>query len=386
MTSGTPEEARRPSEAGPDGRERRPAPLGGGATVRGAGPQAGRDAPLRGSAEQGARGCADEAAGLPAPQLSARAMDLLMPMHLRVDACGTITSVGPTLQRICAETPLPGRDFFDVFTLRRPQGVRDVAGLLRADGRLSLGFRTGARTSFKGLAVPLGTGAGALVNLGFGISVVEAVRQYALSNSDFAATDLAVELLYLVEANTAALEESRRLNLRLQGAKSAAEAQAITDTLTGLGNRRAMDEVLTRLEEAGRGFGLIHLDLDFFKDVNDRLGHAAGDAVLQHVGRVLVEETRGEDIVTRAGGDEFILIFPRVTDDTVLRQLALRIIARIEKPIPHGDQQCLISASAGIAVSRGIGSVAQVLLDADRALYASKARGRAQATVASATP
>ena len=234
--------------------------------------------------------------------------------------------------------------------------------------------------------MPLGTGAGALVNLGFGISVVEAVRQYALSNSDFAATDLAVELLYLVEANTAALEESRRLNLRLQGAKSAAEAQAVTDTLTGLGNRRAMDEVLTRLEEAGRGFGLIHLDLDFFKDVNDRLGHAAGDAVLQHVGRVLVEETRGEDIVTRAGGDEFILIFPRVTDDTVLRQLALRIIARIEKPIPHGDQQCLISASAGIAVSRGIGSVAQVLLDADRALYASKARGRAQATVASATP
>ncbi|MEQ3626923.1 MAG: diguanylate cyclase [Marinobacter sp.] len=320
--------------------------------------------------------------GEAAPQLSASAMARLMPMHLQVDAGGTILSVGPTLQRLCVDTPLPGQSFFEVFTLRRPQGVRDVAALLGGDGRLSLRFRNGARTGFKGLAVSLGEGAGMLVNLGFGISVVEAVRHYALSNSDFAATDLTVELLYLVEANTAVLEESRKLNLRLQGAKTAAEEKAVTDTLTGLGNRRAMDDVLTRLELSGRGFGLIHLDLDFFKDINDSLGHAAGDAVLQQVGRVLVEETRSEDIVVRAGGDEFILIFPRVSDTTVLQQLAQRIIARIELPIPHGKQHCFISASAGIAVSRSAESVAQVLLDADRALYMSKARGRAQATVA----
>ena len=151
---------------------------------------------------------------------------------------------------------------------------------------------------------------------------------YALVSSDFAATDLAIEMLYLVEAKSAAMEASRKLNLRLQGAMIAAEEQAFTDTLTGLKNRRAMDHVLARLIEAGREFALMHIDLDFFKAVNDTLGHAAGDHVLQNVARIMVEETRSDDTVARVGGDEFVILFDGLTDRETLVRVAERIIQK----------------------------------------------------------
>ena len=69
-----------------------------------------------------------------------------------------------------------------------------------------------------------------------------------------------------------------------------------------------MDFVLNRLVLTDDDFGLINIDLDFFKQVNDTMGHAAGDYVLQYVARIMVAETRGEDTVARVGGDEFVLI------------------------------------------------------------------------------
>lgn len=312
-------------------------------------------------------------------------MDVLCPMHAVLNATGHIVHAGPTLHKLRGDAPLIGARFSEVFEVKRPHTDGSMAALLaRAGTKLHLQVRGGLHTDLKGVLVPLptdgtmGPAGGALINLSFGISVVDAVRDYDLTSADFAATDLTIEMLYLVEAKTAAMEASRTLNLRLQGAMIAAEEKAYTDTLTGLKNRRALDYVLGRLLENEQDFALMQLDLDFFKAVNDTMGHAAGDHVLGEVARVLVEETRAEDIVARVGGDEFVLVLTRVTDAGRVHDIAGRMIARLEQPIPFAGQLCRISGSAGSTLSCDYPqpSRAQMLEDADIALYAAKRDGR----------
>ncbi|MDH3262377.1 MAG: diguanylate cyclase [Paracoccaceae bacterium] len=316
--------------------------------------------------------------------LSREALSALMPLHLVVGPTGHVLGAGPTLARLRPGQPLAGRRLLELFEFRRPLAPAGLADLLAQAGRrLSLQFRAPPRTALKGLVVPLPEGQGALLNLSFGIGAVAAVAEHRLTAADFAPTDLTVEMLYLVEAKSAAMEESRRLNLKLEGARSAAEEQALTDALTGLRNRRAMEEALVRLTQARARFGLIHLDLDRFKAVNDTLGHAAGDAVLGAVARALRAEVREGDVAARVGGDEFLMIFPGIADTERLAGIAGRVIARIEEPVPFEDQLCRISASAGITVSTAYAKPEpeRLLHDADAALYASKRAGRGRATV-----
>ncbi len=311
----------------------------------------------------------------------AKVLDAFCPMHLQLDATGHICHVGPTLQKLRPETPFVGLRFMEVFELRRPRSVSSMDELLKsAFVKLHMRFRDGPQTALNGVLAPLPEGQGAVVNLSFGISLVDAVRDYALTGTDFAATDLAIEMLYLVEAKSAAMEASRKLNMRLQGAMIAAEEQAYTDTLTGLKNRRALDHVLQRLITTNSDFALMNIDLDYFKAVNDTLGHAAGDYVLQKVARIMVEETRSEDTVARVGGDEFVIIFDGLTDRKKLAAVAQRIIAKLEQPMPFGEQICNISASCGTALSESYETLdaAQIQADADLALYASKNAGRAR--------
>ena len=307
-------------------------------------------------------------------------LDQLCPMFVLLDGTGHIYRVGPTLQKLRPDQPMQGQRFLELFELNRPRAVTTFDGLLGASGaKLHLKFRDAPRTALKGAIVALPDQDGAIVNLSFGISVLDAVRDYALNSADFSATDLTIELLYLVEAKSAAMEASRTLNLRLQGAMIAAEEQAFTDTLTGLKNRRALDHVLGRMIDSGKRFALMNLDLDYFKAVNDTLGHAAGDHVLQQAARIMVEETRDEDIVARVGGDEFVLIFNRMQDHSKLKTIADRLIERLEVPIAFGSQTCRISASAGTIV-QGAGDAspaARLLHKADLALYAAKRAGRA---------
>lgn len=324
------------------------------------------------------------------------ALDLLMPMHLVIDPDGTVRHAGPTAQRLSGGAGLVGRRFLDAFELRRPRAVGSMAELSDPRGvKLMLRTRDAAATPLKGLAVPLAAGAAGqegwlMVNLAFGISAIDAIGRYALTASDFAITDATVELLYLVEANRAVLTESRNLNRRLQGAMIAAEEQAFTDTLTGLRNRRAMDHILERLEAARAAFALMHLDLDFFKDVNDSFGHAAGDQVLQSVARTLLSVVRDDDAVVRAGGDEFVLIFPGLTAHERLARIAARIIAGLERPIAVDRGVCRISGSIGIVTTADYGgtlpTVEQMLKDADAALYSGKRSGRARFVFARPNP
>ncbi len=311
--------------------------------------------------------------------LTGPALDIVMPMHLCLSNTGHITACGPTLAKLFPGQTLIGARFFELFELRRPSCVTTLERLRETAGqRLYLSFRSQTGTPFRGVATPLADGRGILVNLSFGIGIIDAVRDHGLTDADFAATDLAVELLYVVEAKSAVMDELRQLNLRLQGAKNMAEELALTDTLTGLRNRRALDLMLERVLGAGVPFALIHLDLDFFKAVNDTLGHAAGDFVLREVARVLSEETRAGDTVARVGGDEFVLVLPNLSDPVRLSQIAARIIAKLGEPMMFDGRSCKISGSIGMTLSRLYPKpdIEQMLADTDAALYASKRAGR----------
>lgn len=320
-------------------------------------------------------------------QLPQDVLGRLMPLHLLLDAGGRVLSHGPTLRRCFPGGTLTGRPLGDLLALKgQTQGV-DPAQLPDLAGRkLRLSPREGmVDLRLRGLLQPFpltGGAAGWILNLSFGIDLARAVAQFQLTDADFAPTELAMELLYLTEANVAVTGELRGLAMRLENARLQARDEALTDTLTGLRNRRACDSILSRLCREGAAFGLMQMDLDFFKAVNDTLGHAAGDHVLLQVAAVLKSCSRTQDCIARVGGDEFVLILPGMAEAATLAQTAERVIAQLQQPIPFQDQLCRVSASFGYLVvpaNDGGNSPADLLASTDLALYAAKKAGRGRA-------
>lgn len=310
-------------------------------------------------------------------------LNVLCPMHVVLDLEGVIHSAGPTAQKLVPSGELLGHGFLDVFEIKRPKALSSLEMLREKAGtKLHLQFREPPHRELKGVLME-GPEIGQMtVNLSFGISVVDAVQDFSLTAADFAATDLTIEMLYLVEAKSAAMEASRQLNERLQGARIEAEEQALTDALTGLQNRRGMDQTLDRLISSGEDFSLMHLDLDFFKAVNDTLGHAAGDYVLVKVAEIMTRETRDCDTVARVGGDEFVILVRGVVTDPVLNRIGSQIIKQMSRPMPFEGDVCKISGSIGTVKSSQYATPTadQLLGDADSALYASKHAGRGRQT------
>ncbi|MDR9393117.1 MAG: GGDEF domain-containing protein [Roseovarius sp.] len=313
----------------------------------------------------------------------ARFLDVLCPMHAVLDRTGHVVHAGPTLHKLAPDGNVTGRRFLELLELRRPRAGDTLAELRAAAGeKLHFRLRPPPRTELKGVLMPLPAAlapeGGLVVNLSFGISVLDAVGDFALTSGDFAATDLAIEMLYLVEAKSAAMEASRKLNARLQGARIAAEERAFTDTLTGLANRRALSHVMERLAQTDQDFVVMTLDLDRFKIVNDSLGHAAGDHVLREVAQRMRAATRDRDTIVRTGGDEFVLIFAGLVDREKVREIAARLISQLERPIAVGGETCRISASIGAALSCDYGwaDPRRIMTDADAALYTAKNAGR----------
>ena len=318
----------------------------------------------------------------------AQVLDRFMPMHLVLTADGRVESFGATLAAILQGQAQIGVAFEDLFEVRAPGGAVTIADVLaQSAGRFRLALRQwsqkGPRIGLRGLAMAMPGSDKVLVNLSFGIDLIEAVQQFGLSDGDFVATDLAMELLYLAEANRAVTAELRGLNLRLEGARLVAEEEAMSDRLTGLRNRRAADRYLERLCASGTPFGVLQMDLDFFKAVNDTLGHAAGDHVLGRVGEVLRKQSRAEDCAARVGGDEFVIVLAERTQPEMLCAIAERIIAGVTVPQEFEGQPCRISASIGIVRSTDYATPdpALILADADAALYAAKRAGRGRAVL-----
>jgi diguanylate cyclase (GGDEF)-like protein len=166
-----------------------------------------------------------------------------------------------------------------------------------------------------------------------------------------------------------------------------AEARAATDSLTGLPNRRAVQEALKRMiAQAGRTLApmsVLVLDLDHFKQINDTYGHDRGDAVLAAVGDVLAGALRTSDFVGRNGGEEFVALLPDTGADGAL-EAAEKLRAAIARVTLPGIDRA-ITASVGAAVYPHTAADPESLLRlADRALYAAKAAGRNRAAVAEA--
>ncbi|MEO6152570.1 MAG: EAL domain-containing protein [Croceibacterium sp.] len=153
------------------------------------------------------------------------------------------------------------------------------------------------------------------------------------------------------------------------------------DSLTGLANRFQMSQALERIlampQEAQRSCAVLLLDLDRFKQVNDTIGHPAGDALLVQVARRLEEAIGHTGQVGRLGGDEFQIIVPGAIERDALGELATRIISSLAQPYAIEGQRVVIGASIGIAVSPDDGTSSEMLIrHVDLALYAAKDGGR----------
>jgi len=157
-------------------------------------------------------------------------------------------------------------------------------------------------------------------------------------------------------------------------------AEARTDALTGLANRRAFDDEMSHraaeFQRHGRTFSVVMLDVDRFKEFNDTYGHQAGDEVLRGLGKVLRETLREMDIPARYGGEEFSLVLPG-TPVHVAAEAAERVRTAIESAVfRFGKAKLKVTASLGVAELRGDETAAGMIERADAALYASKQAGR----------
>jgi diguanylate cyclase (GGDEF)-like protein len=190
-------------------------------------------------------------------------------------------------------------------------------------------------------------------------------------------------------ADGAQLQLTRELVLEL-GTASAASTRlfadlyekAVRDPLTGLYNKRVLlerlDEELAMAQRSARPLSLLVIDIDHFKGINDRWGHATGDEVLQGVGAVLAEALRIEDLAARYGGEEFVVLL-RDTTEALARRVGERMREAIgELRFPVGSETVRVTASVGLATSAepGIRGAGALFERADQRLYAAKRGGR----------
>ena len=157
--------------------------------------------------------------------------------------------------------------------------------------------------------------------------------------------------------------------------------QANFDTLTGLPNRRMLRERLEnemrQADRSRRSIGVLLIDLDHFKEINDTLGHLVGDDLLVEAARRISACTRETDTVARLGGDEFIVILTRIGDPRHVESVASKIIARLAEPFRLGESVMYVSASVGVTLyPQDASEVDDLLKGADQAMYVAKRQGR----------
>lgn len=165
----------------------------------------------------------------------------------------------------------------------------------------------------------------------------------------------------------------------LEVARNQLEYESRHDALTGLANRRRLDETLQKLalptspEEI---YAVLHLDLDHFKAINDRYGHAAGDAVLCHTAQILKDKMADLGLVCRTGGDEFVVLLKTAIPQDALGDICAELVQAISRPLSFEDITCSAGVSIGVAYAAEGTDHAETFRRADKALYKAKNVGR----------
>ena len=170
----------------------------------------------------------------------------------------------------------------------------------------------------------------------------------------------------------------------LKAAQRRLEFDATHDALTGLPNRALFREIgdraVARASRISESLAVLFLDLDGFKLVNDSYGHDTGDMLLGQVARRLREAVRAGDFVARLGGDEFVILCEHPRNEQQMLELSTRIIEMVSQPFVIDDTAVRVGVSVGIAFSKGSDAgIAELIRDADVALYRAKNEGRGRA-------
>ncbi len=256
-----------------------------------------------------------------------------------VDGAGRILFTNPALQRFTGHPAeeLAGRRFWDVWIV--PEHV-------------ALAQDAVARSMDTGTAHPqegewfTGTGERRRVSMRNTVLVDDEGRGYAIGCVAVDVTD----------------ERRREAQLHVR---------AETDLLTGIANRGALFDALEARLRDGSGCALLFCDLDRFKTINDDHGHGVGDTMLAEVARRLNELAGPGDLVSRFGGDEFVILSPR-QDEAVLASLAERVVSGVGRPFPGPDGPLHIGVSVGMAIGRPGETADELITRADRAMYGAK--------------
>jgi diguanylate cyclase (GGDEF)-like protein len=176
-----------------------------------------------------------------------------------------------------------------------------------------------------------------------------------------------------VDALAAKLEASRA---RIAELEARVDIDPLTDTLNRRGFERELHRSLAYVKRYGTSAALLYLDLDGFKPVNDRHGHAAGDAVLKAIAAALLSHVRASDMVARIGGDEFAVLLWNVNGPVAAAKAGVLEAAVYATPVRWHSSTLAVGASAGVALLGALDTPAEVLARADAAMYARKAERR----------
>lgn len=172
-------------------------------------------------------------------------------------------------------------------------------------------------------------------------------------------------------------DELTAANARVSLLEDMADEDPLVPLLNRRGFERELERTLAYVKRHGTTVTLLYLDLDDFKAVNDRHGHAAGDAALKHFAKLLLDDIRKSDLAGRLGGDEFAIVLHHA-DEAAALEKAERLARRLaSEPAMHGDVAIPLSATWGATLLRGGDTAAPVLERADRAMYEGKSRRRA---------
>jgi diguanylate cyclase (GGDEF)-like protein len=213
-------------------------------------------------------------------------------------------------------------------------------------------------------------------------SMSAAVQRFAYEHqASTLASDRQDEIGVLARSFNQMQDDIRQQLTALQDSREELEHLARHDALTGLPNRRAfqerLDQALARAQRSGERFALLFIDVDNFKNINDRWGHEGGDAVLKIVALRLDATTRKADAVARMGGDEFVVLLDNPAHRDDITNIAEKLLASVRSPIVFGGQELQVGFSIGISQYPDDGhTVAELMARADHAMYEAKAAGR----------